>query len=81
MNMMLYTPSMNNNSPATFDELINQWPSLGEMATDLGVQYVNVYRWKERNSIPTKYWVPLIEAARRRKIRIGYRELAAMKAE
>lgn len=78
MFMMLYTPIMNNNSPATFDELINQWPSLGEMATDLGVQYVNVYRWKERNSIPPEYWGKVLEAAKRRKIRLKPTDLITL---
>ena len=50
----------------TLKQVFKIWPSLPELARDLGIPYVNVFRWKERNSIPADKWLDVIAAAKRR---------------
>jgi hypothetical protein len=39
------------------------WPSLREMAEDLGQLEDTVYRWKQRGRIPEDIWPAVIEKA------------------
>lgn len=39
------------------------WPSLREMAEDLGQLEDTVYRWKQRGRIPEDMWPAVIEKA------------------
>lgn len=53
-------------------DIIGLWPSIAEMARDLGLsddQYVLAYSWNRRGSIPHKYWKPLVVAAKKRNLR------------
>lgn len=52
----------------TFADVLALWPSLSELATDLGVPYGVAKQWRMRNSIPAEYWQALTAAARDRGI-------------
>jgi len=39
------------------------------LASDLGLPIKNIYRWRDQDSIPAGWFVPLIGAARRRGIK------------
>jgi len=43
--------------------LIHQWPSVAEFAKSVGVPYQRARQWKDRNSIPSKYWHVVMSAA------------------
>lgn len=45
------------------DDIFGIWPSLGEMAKDLGQIEDTVYRWKMRGRIPEDVWPTVIEKA------------------
>jgi len=45
--------------------LIYQWPSVADFAKSIGVPYQRARQWKDRNSIPSKYWHEVICAAER----------------
>jgi len=52
-----------------FQELIDAWPNMRILAEDLNINHSTVLKWRQRNSIPADFWLTLIEAARRRRIR------------
>lgn len=45
------------------EDIFAIWPSLGEMAEDLGQLEDTVYRWKQRGRIPEDVWPSIIEKA------------------
>ena len=47
-------------------DFIRQFPSLRELANELGLPVPTVTRWRDRNSIPGKYWLRIEHAARAR---------------
>ena len=53
-----------------FKQIIRSWPSDSAMAEDLGVSQGAVAMWKHRNSIPPRYWVDTVKAAKKRKIKL-----------
>jgi len=49
-------------------DIIALWPHIRSLAEDLGVKEASVRKWKDRDSIPAEYWLPLVAAAERRGI-------------
>lgn len=49
--------------PRSFAEVINLWPSAGELAAVLDVEAVTVRAWRRRG-IPAGYWSAVASAAR-----------------
>lgn len=45
------------------EDIFSIWPSLREMADDLGQLEDTVYRWKQRGRIPEDMWPSIIEKA------------------
>lgn len=45
------------------EDIFGIWPSLSEMAKDLGQLEDTVYRWKQRGRIPEDAWPVVIEKA------------------
>lgn len=45
------------------DDVFAIWPSLSEMADDLGQRFDTVYRWKRAGRIPQEHWERVIERA------------------
>jgi hypothetical protein len=50
----------------TFAEVIALWPTMVEMAADLGVEKDEPRKWKHRGQIPAHHFQPLLRAAERR---------------
>lgn len=50
----------------TVADIISSWGTMQSLADDLGEQYVTVANWKWRKSIPSKYWLRIVEAAKAR---------------
>jgi hypothetical protein len=48
------------------EQIIDQWPSLGEFAKDAGVSYGAAKQMRRRNSIPAEHWLAIITAAKAR---------------
>lgn len=66
----------------THSDIINEWPSLSDFAEDLGVQYGTAKAMRRRNSIPPEYWMTVVNAARKRKIKaVKLESLAASVAK
>jgi hypothetical protein len=51
-----------------FTDIISQWPSVGDLASDIGVRPALVSLWKYRDRIPGEYWAGVVAAATRRGI-------------
>jgi hypothetical protein len=51
---------------ARMEHLQHIWPTIREIADDLGLPYTTVHSWAERGNIPSYYDVDLIDAAARR---------------
>jgi len=68
-----------------FTHVIDLWPTMPEMADDIGETKVNVFKWRQRNSIPPHRWLRIVYAAQRRKYPavtlIALAEMAERRAE
>lgn len=50
-------------------DIIEAWPGgLQALAADMEVPYFRARQWKTRNSIPSKYWARLLDAAPSRRV-------------
>ncbi len=58
------------------ESIFNIWPSLVELAKDLGREYPTVAAWKQRGHIPAKYDLDLIAAASKRGSSLSLSDLA-----
>lgn len=52
----------------TFVEVIDLWPNITTLAGDIDAKPDRVRKWRERNAIPSEQWLPLIRAAKARRI-------------
>ena len=46
-----------------FKDVISLWPTAADFGRDLGIEEVHARAMKRRNSIPSKYWDSLVNAA------------------
>lgn len=53
------------------------WPKTTDLADDLGVPYTTAAAWRQRESIPAKYDLDLIAAAKRRGHKLTLEQLAS----
>jgi hypothetical protein len=53
----------------TFGTLLDRWPSIPELARDLGMPAPTVHSWKRRNTVHVEHWPALIASARRLGVR------------
>ena len=67
--------------PTTFQDIIDLWPSMSVMASDLMVEYDTVRKWKERGRVPQEYFQALIDAAKSRKIRLKAADLVEVASQ
>ena len=55
---------MNKQRPlASFTQVIDCWPSLGEFSADIGVGLFTARGWRARSSIPAWHWEKVISRA------------------
>ena len=52
----------------SFRAIIAKWPSMADLARDVGTTQGVVQAWSLRDSIPPQWWAPLLEAASARKL-------------
>lgn len=62
----------------SFRGVIEKWPSPAALAGDLGENTDAVRKWHTRDRIPAEKWSALIEAAKKRRIRINIQFLASL---
>lgn len=62
-------------SMKTFRDVIALWPSGLQLARDLGVPAGRVKRWMESNRIPGPHLLGVIEAGKKRKIKLTAEQL------
>lgn len=60
-------------------ELIDAFPSAGQLSRDIEVAYEKVKKWRQRDSIPPAYWLPVVQAAHRRGITVSLDDLARIR--
>lgn len=66
----------------SFTNIIRRWPSLQDLADDLGVPYVTAQLMKHRDSIAAEHWEAVVAAAKLRGIDgVTLELLARIKAE
>lgn len=65
----------------SFVDVIDSWPSLSDLASDIGRKYDTVCKWRSRGKIPDDAWQDLLIAARRRRIRLNASDLIALSAQ
>ncbi len=58
------------------DKIINLWPSMSDLAADLGKPYSTVNAWKQRGSIPARFDLELIKSAAKRGVTLTLEQLA-----
>lgn len=49
----------------SFRDIIDLWPSPDALAGDVGAKAETVRKWRQRDSIPAEWWLPVIEAGRK----------------
>lgn len=64
--------------PADFRQLIVALGDIGKLADQVNEGYPKVAAWKNRNSIPPKYWPRVLQIARSKRVRINERDLIGM---
>lgn len=47
-------------------DILDLWPSTKELTADSGAAAESVRKWRQRGRIPSEYWLPIVEAAKRR---------------
>lgn len=58
-----------------FVDVIDQWPTMAMLASDTGISYDRVKKWRQRNSIPADAWKSVLRAARRRGYKVKATDL------
>jgi hypothetical protein len=51
-------------SPQSFQDVLALWDSPDALAEAIGVKVETVRKWRQRDSIPSDYWLRLLESAR-----------------
>lgn len=64
----------------TYRDVIDSWPSISDLASDIGEKPVTVRKWRTRNSIPADKWEALLKAAKKRAIKIDAAQLTKLAA-
>lgn len=59
------------------DKIFSLWPTVAELARDIGENPITVRAWRRRRSIPADRDLLLVEAARRRGAALTLEDLAA----
>lgn len=57
------------NTSDSYTSIIDLWPSYKVLADDIGEKYGTVKQWANRNSIHSKYWKQIVDAAELRGIK------------
>lgn len=60
----------------THSDILRRWPSVTDLANDMGKPYSTVNNWIARGRVPMEYWVELVDAATSRDIPLTYGQLA-----
>lgn len=53
-------------SGMTIRDILDEWPSVGELADDMDVPVNTAKKWRSRQSLPVQYWDRLLRAAEHR---------------
>ncbi|MCF6304380.1 MAG: hypothetical protein L3J33_03300 [Rhodobacteraceae bacterium] len=62
------------------NEILELWPSMAELARDLGVKQGIVAGWRRNNSIPAKYDGLIVRHAKTRGIDLSYAKISEARA-
>lgn len=62
------------------DEIFGHWPSMAELARDIGANPIAVRHWKLRGSIPADYDLRIVKAAELRSFPVTLETLAHLRA-
>jgi len=65
---------------SSFSEVIDLWPSIAELARDIGEPYETVRQWRLRDSVPSRAFVKITRAAARRDINVTGDDLIRLAA-
>ena len=65
---------------SSFRDIIGLWPSPDALAAELGAKAETVRKWRQRDSIPAEWWMPLIDVARARSVDLSAAEMATLAA-
>ena len=63
------------------EQIFDLWPNISDLAADLGKPYTTVQSWSQRRSIPARFDLDLIEAAKRRGCTLTLEQIAAARRE
>ena len=61
--------------------IFDLWPTVKELAADLGKPYTTVHSWHLRGNIPAEYDADLIAAANKRGKRLTFEDMATARSE
>ena len=64
----------------SYAQILDRWPTLADLARDIGAPLATVRSWRRRDSIPAHCWDAVIWAARKRRLR-GVSQTSMMLAQ
>ena len=67
--------------PTTVRAIIAMWPTMTDLAEDIEVEYNTVQKWKERERIPSEHFQALLDAAKKRRIKLKAEDLIGVAAQ
>ena len=62
--------------PMSTREILARWPSINELAADIGAPHTRVRKWIERDSVPPEHWNALVRAGKKRRLGVSLQALA-----
>jgi hypothetical protein len=62
------------------ENILRIWPTMADLAADLGIPYQTVAAWKNRGRIPATYDVQIVDAAKARGVPLTFEALAVARA-
>jgi len=62
----------------TFRDIIETWPTPDVLATEVGANAEAVRKWRQRDSIPAEWWLPVVNAGKARGIRLSVDEFVTI---
>ena len=61
-------------------DILAIWPSRQALADEIGAPVQNVHKWAQHQSIPAKYDVAIVEAAKARGVALDFEAIARIRA-
>lgn len=67
--------------PSNVSDLVESVGGIDDLAAELGLERIVVYRWVKRDSIPARYHFAIIKSAEQRQFDLSFEDIARVHAQ